>query len=465
MSSSSNLASGFVDIATYDKQEEKMYGGDNASVYFVMEIRKANWFTQVPVVLAKNSGNPGFGQEWSVAVSRSGDYLQQAWLRLTTPDVYLNTGAGSQFGANGRIRWTRNLMHNLIEECILSFNDIQGARFDNYHLDFWAAFTCPAGKRNGYQNMIGNIDSLISDKASGGAEPALRAATLNLPLPFFFSRDSGVALPTAALPYNDIKITFRFRDWNRLLVLDNVAAAAGTNPSAVPQVPGDISVAPTIGACNVWANYGIVTGEERGSMGNVTRDILIEQVQTAPRQTYNPVGNASPTFDIRFNHAVKALFFAARNTTHQNQWSNYTTASAIPGSSITNFYPAGQADPIQETSLIYENLHRLSAMGSDYFSLINPYYSAPVIPVEAGYHMYSYAIDLINPNPTGSTNFGKISNVSIVPVASQAAITAANGSGATGSGADYKQTFEFIITAVANNILRIAGGCAGFPVM
>jgi hypothetical protein len=102
-------------------------------------------------------------------------------------------------------------------------------------------------------------------------------------------------------------------------------------------------------------------------------------------------------------------------------------------------------------------------MGSDYFSLVNPYYNAPVIPVETGFHEYSYSLDFISLDPMGSTNYGKLTNVSIVPEASQAAIVASAGTG--GRGADYPQTYEFIITAVNNNIIRVSGGALGFPVL
>jgi len=65
----------------------------------------------------------------------------------------------------------------------------------------------------------------------------------------------------------------------------------------------------------------------------------------------------------------------------------------------------------------------------------------------------------------GSTNYGKLTNVSIVPEASQAAITGATAAGVAGSGANFAQTYEFIITAVNNNIIRISGGALGFPVL
>lgn len=457
---SSTLTSGFIDLATYDEQENYMYGGDDATAYFVRDTRKATWFTQVPVALSRATGTPEFGQEWSAMVSRAGDYMLYAWLRVTFPTVQLKVG--NQFGGDGRLRWTRNLMHNLIRECCITFNDMLTARIDNYHLDFWSAFTVPAGKVNGYNNMIGNFDDLIQPHDS--ATP-IEGFTLNLPIPLFFSRDSGVALPTAAIPYNEIRLSFVFRPWNQLLILDDIGAAPQTNPSTVPLSTDLVDGAPSIASAQVWANYAIVSSEERKRMGCAPRDILIEQVQTAPIQTFNPKQSIRPSYDVRFSHAIKAIFFAARNTTSSSDWSNYTAASPVPGSTIVNFNPPGAVDPILQTSLVYENTQRLAQMGSDFFSLIQPYHHAPVIPLSTGYHMYSYSLDFISLDPMGSTNYGKLTNVSILPEPSQGAIDGSNGTGAAGTGADYPQSYEFVVTVVNNNQVRVSGGALGFPVL
>jgi hypothetical protein len=456
----STLTSGFIDLATYDELEKFMYGGEDATAYFVRETRKATWFTQVPVCLSRASGSPDFNQEWSATISRAGDYLLQMWLRVTIPSVQL--AVNNVYGADGRLRWTRNLMHNLIRECCITFNDLIAARFDNYHLDFWTSFTVPAGKVNGYNNMIGNFDDLIQPHSSSVAIPSV---TLNLPLPLFFTRDSGVALPTAAIPYNDMRISFSFRHWNQLLVLDDSTPVAGTNPSTAPSVSDLVGGAPSIVNAQVWANYAIVSNDERKRMGCGARDILIEQVQTAPIQTFNPSQSLRPTYDIRFSHAIKAIFFAVRNRTTESDWSNYTAASPVPEPNLVNFSPSGAVDPIVQTSLVYENTQRLAQMGSDYFSLIQPYYHAPVIPLNTGLHMYSYALDFISLDPTGSTNYGKLTNVSILPEPSTGAQTGSAGNGPAGSGQDYAQSYDFITTVVNNNIVRISGGAFGFPVL
>jgi len=503
----SNLTSGFIDLATYDEQEKYMYGGPDATAYFVRDTRKSTWFTQVPVVLSRASGSAGFNQEWSVSISRAGDYLLYTWLRVTLPKVSLASAPLQGSCSNRTLRWTRNLAHNLIRECCISFNDLVAARFDNYHLDFWSAFTVPAGKQNGYRNMIGDVDVLTQPYDSLQTIPEY---TLNLPLPFFFTRDSGVALPTAALPYNDMRISFSFRDWTELLIIQNTPFPVSGNTGATggfyclaDQVtitqpsPSDLTggAAPELKDVQVWANYAIVSNDERKRMACAPRDILIEQVQTAPIQNYNVATNPQPQYDIRFSHAVKVLFFGARNKTYKNVWSNYTTASPVivvnpggVGPCVTQgvaIIPPYGVDPVEKTSLIYENTQRLFNMGSDYYSLVNPYYHSPVIPVETGYHSYSYSLDYYCLDPMGSTNYGKLTNVSLVPQASQDAQFQAGGSNITSTqypggnsvvrqypcGATHsestaiKQLFDFIVTCVNNNIIRISGGALGFPVL
>ena len=537
----SNLTSGFIDLATYDEQEKYTYGGSESIAYFVREVRKSTWFTQVPVVLSKSSGQSGFGQQWSVSISRAGDYLLHTWLRVVLPAVTATAVNGTVLGGTATVasvlRWTRNLMHNLIQECSITFNDLVAARFDNFHLDFWSSFTVPSGKRNGYNVMIGNVNQLINPVAANplilvgqggvqtstsvvaGQQQVLPSQVLNLPLPFFFTRDSGIALPTAALPYNEMRINFSFRNWTDLLIKDvyipsaamvgSVSATPAFTSSAggavtgrpgywvsVPAQQSDVVTAPEIGnSCQVWANYAIVSNEERKKMACAPRDILIEQVQTAPLQSFNTNGTINttgligiangtqitPQFDIRFSHAVKVLFWAARNKANYSAWSNYTsdpqfplgphqsgniaadpTVSALFG--VVDF-TAG-SDPVDNTSLIYENTQRLQNMGSDYFSLVNPWFHSPVIPLETGYHSYSYSLDYCNIDPMGSTNYGKLTNVSIVPFSSAAQNNSwyptSNGSyGVTASVSAVATKYDFITTCVNNNIIRISGGALG----
>lgn len=447
----SNMTSGFIDLATYDELEKYMYGGPNATAYFVRETRKATWFTNVPVVLSRSSGQADFGQTWSVGISRAGDYLLQTWLRVQVPALTVTSNTA------GAASWSfvPNFMHNLVSECNITFNDLVAARFGSAHLDFWTAFTVPASKQNGYNNMIGNIPNLGRRALNANSV----ASWLNLPLPFFYSRDSGVALPTAALPYNDMRITFTFRTAAQLVMIWNgagnpVAQGTLTFTPANPTLGGNVQV---------WANYAIVSNEERKRMACAPRDILIEQVQSSNTNVFQQANAAIQQYDLRFSHAVKVLFFGVEFpevSAGQGRWSNYSDQGLIVGAAVGALPVVrnGAVDPIANTSLVYENTQRLAVMGSDYFSLVNPYYAAPVIPAQVGYHSYSYSLDFINLDPLGSTNYGKLTNVSIQCQPPAGLATPANSSGVGNNS-------NLVVTAVNNNIIRIAGGALGFPVL
>ena len=530
---SSNVTSGFIDLATYDELEKYMYGGPDATAYFVRETRKSTWFTQVPVVLSKASGQSQFGQDWAVTISRAGDYLLNTWLRVTLPKVCVCTSNQGAFVFNDvaalgpkRVSWTPNLMHNLIRDCCITFNDLVAARFDNFHLDFWAAFTVPASKGVVYQNMIGN-SSCLTDPCV-----CLPESVLNLPLPFFYSRDSGVALPTAALPYNDMRINFSFRNWEDLLTTWGVAASVNPAGAVLTCSRGTTDYLctgePALSNVQVWANYAIVSNDERKRMACAPRDILIEQVQVTPCQN---IVSAAQThqYDVRFSHAIKVLFFAVQNFTCTSFWSNYTTdpvalnLAALPGGCWPIVHPPNGCndngalvdnsanggavmwvDPVVTTSLIYENTQRLAFMGSDYFTLVQPWYHAPAnaaaegyvgIGNGTGYHMYSYSLEFICLDPMGSTNYGKLTNVSIcinIGARAQNALVAGSAGGVAGAAAGvpaalgagqgvfpgtvyvpvnaatflyHAQNYRFVVTAVNNNIVRISGGALGFPVL
>jgi hypothetical protein len=502
---SSNITSGFIDLATYDELEKYMYGCGDAVAYFVRTTCKSTWFTQVPVILSNASGQAEFGRTWSVSISRAGDYLLQTWLRVGLPEVRaLNGGQNARY----HIRWTRNFMHNLIQDCCITFNDLVAARFDNHHLDFWAAFTVPASKQVAYDNMIGNTaaltggsDNYLPARLNNSSQPfpqdldanlQSNRTWLNLPLPFFYSRDSGVALPTAALPYNEMRINFQFRNWWELLVVEDTQAAAGLNAQYrvdTTQGGGQLSsgVPSLLGYVQVWANYAIVSNDERKRMACAPRDILIEQAQMANTQTVTPATVQAPSIDLRLSHAIKVLFFAVKNVTHSSEHSTYTVGSPEMGlleNNLTKFSGQYQLDPVDRVSLVYENTNRLGQMGADYFTMVNPYFHAPSVPVVNGYHSYSYSLDFICLDPMGSTNYGKLTNVSIMPEFTGLA-QGANGADGTGSmnslplqfpvqpapgnpngsGVQRKQSYLFVLTCVNNNIIRISGGALGFPVL
>jgi len=264
----SNVAVAFVDLATFDELESNyLCGGKDRVTYFMRETRKTSWFSQIPVNLNKGSGQVAFGQEFSVTVSRSGDYLTHAWMRIELPTVQLdqsewmwggpskvysiNVANGNLkhdkvfgdnmsvtgeniyklLGPSARIRWSKNLAHNLIQKLYLSFNELNAVEMNNAWFDFWAEFMLPSEKKTNYNEMIGNTsrwNNPMEYYATNFAKDyeryrfgyAAPGGVLILPVPLPFSKDTGTSLPCAAIPYNEIRLHTVFRNWHDLLVVD-----------------------------------------------------------------------------------------------------------------------------------------------------------------------------------------------------------------------------------------------------
>ena len=502
----------FIDLATFSEPEGFIYGGPKAITWFVRGVQKSNWFSFIPVVL-RNDGVHDFGaQNSSVSVNRSGDYVLNVWFRAQIPQVYLNikTDVHDAMIVNpSKIAWTRNLMHNLFAHISITFNELTVQEFDNYFLDANSRFGLPASKWTGYNNMIGDI-SAMTDFVPGGDPASTNGSTpgnlgtggfFQVPLPFWFTLDSGVALPIAALPFNDVKINYTFRRWQELIILESHQSTQVQNgvtvDLALPSL-NDIYVAntanqqPALVRPGTWVHYAVVHNDERVKMGDAPRDMLIKQTQTIGRRAFNDL-TAVTSQDLRLSHSIYSFYFMAQNVSVLSlgdaggEWSNYSTEGPLMGDVSYGI------DPLAQASLKYESTLRV-VLGSDYYSLTVPYYYSVAIPEEVGYHMYSYALNSFLYNPSGSTNYSKLANVSLDYVPSLAAINAAGVSpggaiaptrsdgsrlqwwikgadpnpaspAAADPNADFPQSFVGIFIANNWNIARVANGSLGHPTL
>ncbi len=519
-----SVSTAFVDLATFSEIDAFLYGGCESCTYFVRGVNKANWFSVIPTILRIVSGTPAFNSEFSASINRSGDYVLEIWLRACFPQVgMVNTAAGTNLsgavqGSGVHARYTRKLMHNLVSRATLTFNELCLEDLDSCWFDNYEEFFIPESYRVGYRNMIGDIlvmtqwvdiDNLSTANPNNGAAPGGPFALgtggcFNLPLTFWFTEDSGVALQVAALPFNDIRVNLSLRDFTELIVLDPGAGGAPVNYTGLVQVninPGTgvitpTTIAPTLTNVQVFAEYAVVHNDERVKMGKAPRDVLIHQIQRAPAGQCNVSAQSAQTnVDLHLSHSIIALFFSCKNNTIPSAHSNYTT---IPYNS-QGVHARGGLDPIESALLTYENSGRYDWF-SDFYSLVEPYYHAAHIPQDTGYHLISYALKIHIYDPNGSTNYSKLAHVTLTKRASLAAAQAATGLGdnpaqpgdysipivvtpsaATGVGVarvpvnsrlginatttGAEQQFECCVRAMNWNIARSSGGSLGLPVL
>jgi hypothetical protein len=466
----------FIDLATFGELEGFLYGGPHAITWFVASVQKANWFSHVPISLRNIGVNAQFGaRKASFSLSRQGDYVLSSFLRVVFPAIGLKSTVDDQ--SNATVRWVDNLMHNLVRHVQIEFNDLQVQEFDNYWLDDNFEWRCPGQKRQGYLNMIGMTSNYTTPVGPGSH---CGGTALSLPLPFFYGEDSGIALPVAALPFNDVKITYDFRDWKELIIVNPGVASVTVNDVCV-YVDGVASdnVLPSLSNVETYAHYAIVHNDERVKMGDAPRDILIHQVQETQVSPFKDITAGRSSFDLRLSHAIVVFTFKAQNISlaqkfngiYGAEWSNYTTLSSVLPVPLL----VSPADPIAFTTLFYENSVRL-ANSSDYFSLTHPWYFSDAIAENTGYHMYSYGLKPWDPTrPSASTDYSKLANVSLAHDPSVSATKAASTTNPQYENNDpilwptaddiFPQSFQHVFCARNWNIFRVANGSAGFPAL
>jgi hypothetical protein len=474
-----SLTTAFIDLSTFDEIEVYLYGGMSVN-RFRKTIRRSAWFTIIAAQLNKVGTIGDFDSEMQAMFSRAGDYIRDCWLRVELPQVQVEPGF--------QARWTRNIGHNLIETAELMYNDLVVNKLTSYHLDFLQQFCGNPGKTDGYMHMIGNRPELVNPyeihpDISATNPIALPRAVLNIPLPFYFTRDPSDAILQAACPFNDIKVQIKFRNWRNLLLIDELTGVAvdplsnldtrQVNLLNAPDYSKLTTMAPKLSSCGVWAHYAVIPNADREKIAEEPDiDTLIEQVQHISASSYNPLTSDTQDIELRFAHSIRAVFFALRNKTYENEWSNYQThpTRALPvGRFGIDFQPPGAANPVARAVLQYENVDRVN-MYSDYFTHVAPFYTAPMIPREIGYHLLPYCNSLCSIQADGSTNYARLSSVHLALHGSDVAKAQAGpvNTGVAAQDPAYvvrPGKFDSVVTASSLTILRMTAGSAGFPVL
>jgi hypothetical protein len=506
------LTTGFVDLATYDELESLMYGGASLCLFRRTIVRSA-WFSMIATALNLR-GLGQFGGEFSGSLSRTADYSLNLYLRVVLPRIEPIVGVRDPttgVRVSMQPRWTPNVGHNLIESATLAYNDLNVNVLTSQHLDFWSQFSIVQSKRVGYDNMIGNVDTLMNPYMTlhpalnerpettasmmtnviTSSEPAaLPEYALNIPLPFWFTHEPSNCIINAATPFNDIQCTIKFRALKDLLIVDKVQSDAevlpdeGQEDAYITEVcldwPQEFAAKNNFAQlrdARLWGHFVVVPNGDREKIGEELEiDQMIDHVQHLPMRTWDPSDSVS--VELRLAHSVRAIFFAVRNATIPSEWSNYSTDhSAAFRYTGTNVLKPKQTrlvldsiyatDPVEKAELRYENVPRFSN-NADYYSLVVPYYFAPAIPTMVGYHVMSYSINLGYVGAFGSTNFARLQSAILHLEASKRAtllgrLDPHNNGCITDK--QIKPTYQVHVTASSMTIWRTAGGAGGFPIL
>ena len=341
-------------LVAYGAQDIYLTGNPQITFFKVVYRRHTNFAMEA--VEQTMSGNQTTSGKSTVTISRNGDLVGRVYLQNVVTGALADTSA-----ANGG----NMIIDNVVVE-------IGGQQIDKHYghwMEVWAELTEPNPTGANVAGSSSADGTPYQRMALGGGITAATptSATYFTPLPFWFCRNPGLALPLIALQYHEVKLQIQF--------------------SAVKHATQqDVSV---------WADYIYLDTDERRRFAQVSHEYLIEQVQ---HQAFS----ASTTHDLTFNHPVKELVWTGARD----------SGTLIPAA-------------LSGTFAVKLNGHeRFAARNFTYFT------RAQIWQHHTGYGgcsgtsdnigVYSFALKPEEHQPSGTCNFSRIDNAQLVLGASQA---------------------------------------------
>ena len=433
------MGGGLMQLVAYGAQDIYLTGNPQITFFKVVYRRHTNF--AVESIEQTFNGQVDFGKRVTATISRNGDLIQQMYLECVLPNV---SGTDSN-------EWTYGVGNAMVKQAEI---EIGGQLIDRQYGDWmniWTELTIPAGKRDGYDNMVGNLVDASSEQVSDlSAESARR---LYVPLQFWFNRNPGLALPLIALQYHEVKLNLELRPLSDLVQ----GASSSTTPT------GSLT-------CKLYVDYIYLDTDERRRFAQVSHEYLIEQVQFTGTETVN-TNTTNKNVTLNFNHPVKELIWAHTTSNHSSAWSTTVNTAGnwfnYSGSDVSG------CDSFT-TALLQLNGHdRFSVRYADYFRKVQNYEHHQRVPRVGGdfgtktdtrqrsmrqyIYSYSFALSPEEHQPSGTCNFSRIDN----------AVLQLNYAADSQLGTGALQTqlaltaMNLNIYAVNYNVLRIMSGMGG----
>ena len=375
------------------------------------------------------SGNADFGKKVTTTISRNGDLVYNMYLEVVLPALPSKVKDASNVDKD--ISYVNHVGLALIKSVEV---EIGGQRIDRQFgetMYVWNQLSLSDERKRGYDKMVGSFAE-PTDAAAGDLNAT--GGRYYIPIQFWFSSGNpGQALPIIALQYHETKVSIEFRDIAELVRLESTAVSDSfTWPDGTPSIVD----------ASLYVDYVFLGQEERRKFASSSHEYLITQWQFLGDESIGT--NTNNKIRLNFNHPVKSLYWvvlrdakATRAAKTGNNWFDF-------GTNIGKT-PAGAWDTnrVATATLMLNGHERFSARDGSYFTTVQPFQHHTRVP-DSQIFMYSFALAPQDLQPSGSMNFSRTDNATLM-------LNVAGGLGSC----------TVKCWALSINVLRIISGMAG----
>lgn len=410
-------------------------------------------YTNFALEVDRNSFNSGvaqFGSAPKYNVDRVGDLVYFIYIEAVIPGLglpYPNTRVTQEPAeiiltnnmnlGNVEPYWTKDVGHAMIEKTQVF---IGGQCIDEIHSEMmyiWEEISGQPGKH--LIEMTGNYDSELTLMIA-----SRQPRVLYIPLPFWFTQNSGNALPIVSLQFHSVQLQVYFRQLQSLLklswaamnnvgllyCLQDILARPKFNAQRADQVQPVSELYPLQSSslvANILITYVYLDQRERSQFADGQFETLINQhqaqgasaSQTVSGTNFYGSSDVPVSLDLNFNHPVYEFYIVARLHNHDkytgtcenstatfNEWFNFTG----PLDNVTGC----PIDPLTTIQLKLNNANRFpDLLEARYFRLVEPWqWHTNIVQLNCIY-TYSMSLQPEDVQPAGSTNFSRIDNAKL----------------------------------------------------
>jgi hypothetical protein len=441
------MGGGLLQLVAYGAQDAYLTGNPHITFWKILFKRHTNFAMEAFRV--NFTGAPIYGQRLVATVNRNADLVYKTYVEVTLPntetvDVHWTVGA------------KRRLGYLLLKQVEV---EIGGQIIDRHYgewLYIWETLTA------GYDEAS-KLDAMVGGQYSGAySTPTAcngRPNVLYIPLQFWFNRNPGLALPLIALQYHEVRFNIILED------AINLVAANGFIPTSIQSISAAAATLPQLTDMALYIDYVYLDVEERRKFAQESHEYLIEQLQYEGQQQ---ITTSSARLDLTLNHPVKELIWVFQDARKSD-------CSSDTSISLGFTQPFSYDDIVNRCRLQINGQDRFDERYGDYFWKVQPYQhhtagstaafgttGVQSIPetgtfrtVEAAnpINVYSFAIQPEEHQPSGTCNFSRIDNTTLV----FDSVT----SGAAGTFPSKAYPYNFRLYAVNYNIFRVMSGMGG----
>ena len=452
------MGGGLLQLVAYGAQDAYLTGNPHITFWKILYKRHTNF--AVEAFRVNFTGAPTYGQRVVAVVNRNADLVWNTYVEITLPDTTGPDLPSSETNSDD-IYWSagarRRLGYLMLQQIEV---EIGGQIIDRHYgewLYLWETLT------SNFDNSV-KLDAMLGGSYQGRVSSSLtcggRPPVIYVPLQFWFNRNPGLALPLIALQYHEVRFNITLQDAVNLVSANSNNTSANTVTKAAANLPALKDMA-------LYIDYVYLDVDERRRFAQESHEYLIEQLQYEGQQQ---ITTSSARLDLTLNHPIKELIWVfqdARKSDCTFVGSINDDETSNPSTSTQLF---GYNDIVNRARLQINGQDRFDERYGDYFWKVQPYQhhtggayevirratttSTSVTPATANpINVYSFAIRPEEHQPSGTCNFSRIDNATLV----FDSVT----SGAAGSFPSKAFPYNFRMYAVNYNIFRIMSGMGG----